>query len=93
LLDISVRVVGERGEMRVTNFVMPQLYNGLKVKTASGTQREHVRGEASYTYQLRAFAHAILSDGSVLTPPSDAVVSMSLIDDVYRAAGMRPRGQ
>jgi predicted dehydrogenase len=93
LLDISARVVGDRGEMRVTNFVMPQLHNSLKVKTAGGTRREHVRGEASYTYQLRAFAQAILSDGPVLTPPSDAVVSMNLIDEVYRAAGMRPRGQ
>ena len=93
LLDISARVIGEHGEMRVTNFVAPQLHNSLKVKTASGTRRERVRGEASYTYQLRAFTQAVLSGGPVLTPPGDAVVTMSLIDDVYRAAGMRPRGQ
>jgi hypothetical protein len=29
----------------------------------------------------------------VLSDPADAVVNMRLIDDVYRAAGLRLRGQ
>jgi hypothetical protein len=42
--------------------------------------------------QLRAFAEAVLHGGPVLTSAEDAVITMGLIDDVYRAAGMRIRG-
>jgi hypothetical protein len=31
--------------------------------------------------------------GPVLTPPDDAVANMTVIDAVYRAANMRPRGE
>jgi predicted dehydrogenase len=93
LLDISARVVGEKGEMRVTNFVMPQLYNRLTVRTPDGTRRERVRGDASYTYQLRAFAWAVLDGEPVMTPAEDAIANMRVIDEIYRAAGMRLRGE
>ena len=92
LLDIGARVVGEQGELKVLNFLAPQYYNRLSVKTPAFSRHEKVRGDSSYTYQLRAFADAVLRGGPVLTPPEDAVTTMSLIDDVYRAAGMRLRG-
>jgi hypothetical protein len=51
-----------------------------------------VPGEATYTNQLRAFAAAVGGDSAAnLTPPGDAVVTMGLIDEVYRAAGLEPR--
>ena len=92
LLRFSLRVNGSRGEMRVTNFIAPQYFNRLSV-TVDGTKTsERVRGEASYTAQLRAFVAAVRDGGPVLTPPEDAVVTMRLIDDIYRAAGMPLRG-
>jgi len=91
-LDISARVVGERGELRVLNFVAPQAYHRLTVKTDSVSRNERVRGEHTYTYQLRAFAEAVLREGPVPTSAEDAIVTMSVIDDIYRAAGMRLRG-
>ena len=51
-----------------------------------------VPGESSYTCQLRAFADAVLHGKPVLTPASDAVANMKVIDDIYRAAGLEPRG-
>jgi predicted dehydrogenase len=47
----------------------------------------------AYTHQLRAFAGAVLDGGPVLTDARDAVNTMSVIDDVYRAAGLSPRGE
>ena len=93
LLDFSARVRGDKGELRVTNYLAPQLFNRLTVRTATGVRRERVRGGPTYTYQLRAFAEAVLNGGPVLTSAADAVVTMGLIDDIYRAAGMRPRGE
>ena len=93
LLAIRARVAGDRGELRVLNFVAPHVYHRLTVRLDGRTHRERVPGDASYTHQLRAFRNAIRGDaGANLTPPSDAVVTMGLIDDVYRAAGLLPRG-
>jgi predicted dehydrogenase len=92
LLRIGVEVVGDRGVMRVLNFIAPQRYNRLTVSANGYTRREHVRGQATYTYQLRAFAAAVLRGEPVITTPGDAVATMTVIDDVYRAAGLPLRG-
>jgi predicted dehydrogenase len=92
LLSVSARVVGEAGEVRIFNYLAPHVYNRLTVTGAGGTRHERVRGEPTYTYQLRAFADAVLRGGPNLTPAADAVHTMGLIDDAYRAAGLKPRG-
>jgi predicted dehydrogenase len=92
LLRFSVRVTGSRGEMRVANFIAPQYWNRLSVSIDGVKTHERVRGEASYTAQLRAFVAAVRDGGPVLTPPEDAVITMRLIDDIYRAAGLPIRG-
>jgi predicted dehydrogenase len=93
VLSFNARVHGANGEMRVTNYLAPHVYNRITVRTGSGTRRERVRGGHTYSYQLRAFTDAALHGGPVLTPPEDAVVTMGLIDGIYRAAGLRPRGE
>ena len=51
-------------------------------------------GDTTYVYQLRAFAAAIASGEPVPTSAASALVTMRLIDDAYRAAGLatRPAG-
>jgi predicted dehydrogenase len=92
LLGLSGRVVGEAGELRIFNYIAPHVHNRLTVTVDGRSRQERVPGEPTYTYQLRAFADAVLHGGPVLTPASDAVLTMSLIDDAYRAAGLSPRG-
>ena len=92
LLRLGARAVGERGEMRAFNYLSPQAFNLLTVRAGGRTRRERVRGEATYTYQLRAFAAAVLRGEPVITTPEDAVANMRQIDDVYRAAGLPLRG-
>jgi predicted dehydrogenase len=92
LLRVGARAVGEHGEMRVLNFLAPQVFSLLTVKSHGNTRWERIRGEATYTYQLRAFAAAVLRGEPVLTSPEDAVANMRQIDDVYRAAGLPIRG-
>jgi predicted dehydrogenase len=92
LLRISARAVGELGEMRVLNYLAPQAFSLLTVRSGASTRWERIRGEATYTYQLRAFAAAVLRGEPVITTPEDAVANMRQIDDVYRAAGLPLRG-
>jgi len=92
LLRLAAHVKGERGSMHVTNFVLPHAFHRLSVTVDGKRRREKVNGEPTYTIQLREFAGAVLRGEPVRTPPSDAVVNMRLIDDIYRAAGLPLRG-
>ncbi|GAA3219422.1 Gfo/Idh/MocA family oxidoreductase [Actinocorallia longicatena] len=92
VLGVNVKVVGSRGELKVVNYAMPHLFHRLSARVDRERWAERVPGEATYVHQLRAFAAAAGGDTKAnLTPPADAIVTMSLIDDVYRAAGLRPR--
>jgi predicted dehydrogenase len=92
VLDLSATVVGERGTMKVSNFVMPQVFAGFRVTRDGRTRWERFGGEGTYVHQLRAFAAAVRGDAAAnLTPPADSVATMTLIDDIYRAAGLPTR--
>jgi predicted dehydrogenase len=88
LLRIRARAVGERGTLTVTNFVVPQYWSRFTVTVDGRRRRERFGGEATYVHQLRAFAAAVRGEPANLTPPSDSVATMSLIDDIYTAAGL-----
>ncbi len=92
LLRLDAKAVGDRGVMRVFNYVSPQRYNRLTVTADGYTRHERVGGESSYTHQLRAFAAAVLHGEPVLTTPEDAVANMLAIDAVYQAAELPLRG-
>lgn len=86
---IDIRVQGDDGRLTVFNPTLPQLYNRLALRRrGERTQAQRIRGKATYWYQLRAFADAVLRDGPVLTPPADSVANMTVIDAIYRAAGL-----
>ncbi|MGW1504907.1 Gfo/Idh/MocA family protein [Streptomyces mirabilis] len=90
---MSCRVVGSRGEATAVNFVQPHLDDRVVVRSAAGERTEELGRRSSYTYQLEAFA-AHLRRGTPLTlDADDALTTMRLIDDSYRAAGfpVRPR--
>lgn len=91
LLRIGVRVTGEQGKMNILNFIAPQIYHRLTVRTSRGRRVEHVAGGATYAYQLRAFAQAITQGTPVPTDALDAIANMRVIDEVYRRAGLQPR--
>ena len=91
LLNISCGVVGTKGEMSVFNPVAPQAYHRLTVKTDTGKRTENLGNRPTYLYQLEAFADGVLRGKPVLTSAEDGIVNMSIIDNIYRAAGMPVR--
>lgn len=92
LLKASLRIKGDRGEVKVLNPVAPQYLHRLTVTTPEGTQRERMTKEPTYAFQLRAFCRAVLVGQPALTPADDAVANMEVIDAVYSAAGLPRRG-
>jgi predicted dehydrogenase len=84
-------VVGDRGELRVLNPVLPQLFHRLSVRAGGVKRVEGFDRRPSYDYQLDAFANAVLRGEPVKTTPEDAVENMTVIDAIYRAAGLALR--
>jgi predicted dehydrogenase len=91
VLKMAARVEGDDGALNVFNPVAPQYFHRFTVKAGGKTRRERVRGGSTYSYQLAAFAAAVLRGEPTLTPPADSIANMRVIDDIYRAAGMEPR--
>jgi predicted dehydrogenase len=92
-LNISARVIGQRGEVRVLNFVAPQFPHRLTSIVDGRRRRVRVVGEASsYTYQLRAFLASVRGEPANLTPVEDSIATMHLMDAAYTAAGLPLRG-
>ncbi|GLE52861.1 oxidoreductase, partial [Mycobacterium montefiorense] len=91
LFDMSAKVVGDRGELNMLNPLMPQMFHRISVRTADDNRVEGFPRRASYAYQLDAFAAAVLRGEPVTTNPQDAIENMTVIDAVYRAAGLPHR--
>ncbi|MFL6121111.1 Gfo/Idh/MocA family protein [Actinophytocola sp.] len=88
LLRLRARVAGERGTLVVDNFAAPHVWSRFTVTVDGRRRRERFTREATYVHQLRAFAAAVGGEPTNLTPPADSIATMSLIDDVYTAAGL-----
>jgi len=93
LLSVSMKLTGTLGSIRILNFIKPEVYHRLVITTPDGKRREHVEGGSTYGTQLAAFVHAVRTGDPVLTSTDDAVLNMTVIDAVYRASGLPPRGR
>jgi predicted dehydrogenase len=88
---MTYRIVGDRGEATAANFVEPHIDDRLTVTTRDGTHVEELGKRSSYTYQLEALRTHLREGAPLLLDADDAVETMQLIDDCYRAAGFSPR--
>jgi predicted dehydrogenase len=91
LFRASASVVGDRGELRWLSPVAPNLLPRLSIRTDGVKRVEWFPRRTTYAYQLDAFAAAVLRGAPVTTTPQDAVENMTVIDAVYRAAGLPVR--
>ena len=92
VLKTFVRARGSRGELHVINPTNPQVWHRMRVKVDGVTRTERFSRRPTYEFQLDAFTAAVLRGEPTLTPPSDSVANMRVLDAIYVAAGMQPRG-
>ena len=92
LLSVSMRIKGSRGSIGILNFIKPEVYHRLKIRTEGGVRSERVPGGSTYEAQLEAFVEAVRDGTEPVTTVSDAVKNARVIDAVYLAAGLPVRG-
>ena len=88
LFRASATVVGDRGRLRYLSPAAPHLIPRLSIRSADGKRVERFPRRTGYAYQLEAFAGAVLRGEPVKTTPQGAVENLTVIDAIYRAAGL-----
>ncbi|MGF1455151.1 MAG: Gfo/Idh/MocA family protein [Alphaproteobacteria bacterium] len=92
-IEARLDIDGTAGSIRVQNPLAPHL--GYRVETDFGTGPEsHTIDDqhTTYDHQLDAVLEVLAGRTAPLTGGSDALATMALIDGIYRAAGLAPRG-
>ena len=92
VLAIHASAIGDAGQLHVFNPIAPQFFHRLTVQGRDGRRREKLTGDASYTYQLRAFRDWVRGGVPMPTDGAHGVANMRVIDAAYRAAGLPLRG-
>ena len=83
---------GSKGTLTVNNPLVPHLFHEIKLEADGETTTETLTKRTSYDYQLDAFVRALNTGEKLPTDAEDAIKQMRLIDNAYRAAGMKLRG-
>jgi predicted dehydrogenase len=92
LINLSAHVAGSNGELRVINPYLPQVWNRFSLRLNGKRSVERIKGESTYTYQLREFVRRIRGDGAYPWDLAESLESMRMIDAVYEKAGLPIRG-
>jgi predicted dehydrogenase len=90
----DVHVSCRDGQVWLQNFILAHLGRLVATRKGSPIADEQGGGDTTYTYQLRAFAAAVGAGPGgdpVPTSAAEAVPTMRVIDDAYRAAGLALR--
>ena len=85
-------VTGTAGTALVPAFAVPHLDNRIVVTRDGSTEEQTLGDQTSYTYQLAALADTLQNGAEFLIDVDDSVANAELIDEVYRKAGLSPRG-
>ncbi len=91
--DIECRISGELGGVRVTNLFLPHLGAVLTLEFEGSQLTEKAVSTPSFDFQIANFASVVRGRAVTPTPADDAIANMTVIDQIYRGAGMRPRGE
>jgi predicted dehydrogenase len=89
---IAAEIIGERGRMILENPVHPSRGNGIEMDVGGVRTVEAPHSRATYDWQALAFAAVVRDGAPILTTADEGIANMRVIDQIYRAAGMKPRG-
>ena len=89
--EFTMRLLFAAGEVFAHDFIRPNLDGRVSVTDSSGVHVERLDTRPTYLYQLDALAAHLETGAPYPLDVDDAVATMDLVDDAYRAAGLAPR--
>jgi len=92
-LNSSLEVTGTEGHLHVNNMVFPSRGHSITLTTEGLDRTWTVGGRETYDHQLEAVVAALQTGRQLPTEGSDCLSNMAVIDEIYRAAGLRPGPQ
>lgn len=90
LLGSRLTVRGDRATLEVAFPYHPHTRGSIRVVGELSRRTEKVSKRYTYDFQLEAFV-AATRGGPNITGPDEAIATMTVIDECYRLAGLRPR--
>jgi len=87
-----LQATGSKAVLRADNPLVPHFGHQLRLTIDGKETAEQVEGRSTYDHQLDAFLAAVLDGEGQPTGGRDGIANMCVIDAIYRAAGMQPRG-
>jgi predicted dehydrogenase len=92
-LDEVLEVTGDKGTMRANSPCLPHWGDPSITLTVDGnTTREAFERTSTFAFMWPEVAKAVRERGPIRTTAASGVRNARVIDDIYRAAGMRLRG-
>jgi len=85
-------VTGTAGTAVVPAFAVPHMDNRIVITRDGRMEGQTLGDQTSFTYQLAALADTLQTGAEFLIDVDDSVANAELIDEVYRRAGLSPRG-
>jgi predicted dehydrogenase len=85
-------VTGTAGTAVVPAFAVPHLDNRIVITHDGRTAEQTLGDQTSYSYQFAALADTLQTGAEFLIDVEDSVANAELMDEVYRRAGLSPRG-
>jgi predicted dehydrogenase len=91
--EATLDVIGSEGALHVRNPLAPQLGHRIELRRGGETRAETAPGRSTYHHQLEAVARALREGAPLPTGGADAIANLRVLDGVYRASGLGPRGE
>ncbi|MEO0983812.1 MAG: Gfo/Idh/MocA family oxidoreductase [Pseudomonadota bacterium] len=88
-----LKVTGAEASLTVVNPIAPHFGHEIRLTRDGETQSETVDGMTTYDHQLAHVIDVLGGRAAPITGGADAVANMAAVDAMYRAAGMKPRGE
>lgn len=85
-------IQGSEGVLRAMNPIHPTRGHSISIQRGKDVTRYTVDGMTTFDYQLAHVLDVIAGRAAPLTGGEDAVANMALIDAIYEAGGLKPRG-
>ena len=88
-LEARLEIVGDAGQIDFINPLAPHMGHKITIKTAEEKHYKLAEDKTSYSCQLEHVLDVLAGTAQPLTGSGDAIANMTVIDNLYAAAGVK----